>query len=124
MSAKARKRLVRRARTTRRQFVKTAAASPLAVVLGLSAGLGTEQERKLPDVVFITIEDVSPHRFGCYGNEVCKTPNVDRLAEQGLKFDLAHCNAPPSPTRPSMCFPSRATSRCFSPWDTASPTWP
>lgn len=55
-----------------------------------------------PDVLFIAIEDVSPHRFGCWGG-IAKTPNIDRLASQSLRFDLAHTMCPPcNPSRTSL----------------------
>ena len=56
-----------------------------------------------PDVLFIAIEDVSPQRFHTWGNPICQTPNFDRLASQGLRFDLAHCMAAPcNPSRTSL----------------------
>jgi len=57
---------------------------------------------KRPDVLFIAIEDVSPHRFGCWGNKICKTPNIDRLAGQGMRFDQAH-------SMTAICNPSRTS---------------
>jgi len=86
----------------RRGFLK--AASLLVGGLSLSqGGSGTADAKSgRPDVLFISIEDFSPHRLGCYGNPVCKTPNIDRLASEGLRFDLAHCSAAP-------CCPSRTS---------------
>jgi len=60
-----------------------------------------------PDVLFIAIEDVSPHRFACYGNTVCKTPNLDRFAAQGLRFDQAHTCPPCCPSRTSLLLAKR-----------------
>jgi N-sulfoglucosamine sulfohydrolase len=39
-----------------------------------------------PNIVWISTEDFSPH-LGCYGDKVARTPNIDRLASQGVRFD-------------------------------------
>ena len=84
----------------RRRFLKTGGA-----VLGAAAlsrvGLA-QPARQRPDVLFIAIEDVSPHRFGCYGNTVCKTPYMDRFAAQGLRFTEAHTIPPCCPSRTQL----------------------
>ena len=47
----------------------------------------------LPDILWITCEDISPY-LGCYGFEQAQTPNLDRLAERGIRFTHAYANAP------------------------------
>lgn len=88
---------------SRRKFMKSlAATTAVASLAGADLAFGAKADRR-PDVLFISIEDVSPHRFGCWGNTVCKTPNIDQLAGQSLRFDLAHCSAPPcNPSRTSL----------------------
>jgi N-sulfoglucosamine sulfohydrolase len=54
-----------------------------------------------PNVLLIVQEDVSP-RFGCYGDDVARTPNLDRLADDGRVYDNAFCTA-------GVCAPSRAS---------------
>lgn len=54
------------------------------------------------NVLFIISDDLATHAVGCYGNPLVKTPNIDRLASMGVRFEAAYANAP-------MCTPSRAT---------------
>jgi arylsulfatase A-like enzyme len=67
-----------------------------AVVLGLMLGARAEA----PNIVLIYADDIGYGDFGCYGATKVKTPNVDRLAAQGLRFTDAHSTA-------STCTPSR-----------------
>ncbi|MDP6116997.1 MAG: sulfatase-like hydrolase/transferase [Planctomycetota bacterium] len=53
-----------------------------------------------PNIVLIISDQHNPHFMGCAGNELVQTPNLDRLAAQGVRFTNVHC---PSP----LCVPSR-----------------
>jgi arylsulfatase A-like enzyme len=55
-----------------------------------------------PNIVWITIEDTSPDFIGCYGNSQVKTPNIDALAKEGIKFTNAFSTN-------TVCSPSRHT---------------
>ncbi|HQW30634.1 MAG TPA: sulfatase [Verrucomicrobiales bacterium] len=55
-----------------------------------------------PNVLFIISDDLTSTALSCYGNEVCRTPNIDGLAAQGTRFTRAYCNA-------TYCGPSRAS---------------
>lgn len=55
-----------------------------------------------PNFVFIIADDVSWNDLGCYGNKVVKTPNIDKLAREGLRFTNAFLIA-------SSCSPSRCS---------------
>lgn len=48
------------------------------------------QSVKRPNVLFILTDDQSPLTLGAYGNTVCSTPNIDRLAKEGMLFHDAH----------------------------------
>ena len=50
-------------------------------------------ETARPNIVWIVVEDMSLP-FGCYGEQDIATPNVDQLAQQGLRFERAFVTAP------------------------------
>ncbi len=56
---------------------------------------------KKPNVLFIAIDDLRPE-LGVYGSEIAITPNLDRLANDGLLFERAYCQQ-------AICSPSRAS---------------
>lgn len=55
-----------------------------------------------PNILWITIEDTSPQFIGCYGDKDARTPNIDRLAKEGVKFSNAFSTG-------TVCSPSRCT---------------
>lgn len=69
---------------------------------GLMASPFFVQAGQKPNFVFIIADDVGWDDFGCYGNPVVKTPNIDRLASEGLRFTSAFLTA-------SSCSPSRCS---------------
>ena len=54
-----------------------------------------------PNILIVLIDDMGVHQVGCYGNRFYETPNLDRLAAQGIAFNQAYGTAP-------VCSPSRA----------------
>jgi N-acetylgalactosamine-6-sulfatase len=58
---------------------------------------------KLPNVVFIFADDLGYGDLGCYGHPVAKTPRIDRLAGEGVRFTQHYANGPEcSPTRTAL----------------------
>ncbi len=55
-----------------------------------------------PNIIFIMSDDHASHAMSCYGSRINKTPNLDRIAEGGARFDNCFCTN-------SICTPSRAT---------------
>lgn len=63
-------------------------------------GSAESQTSRLPNVVVILADDLGSGDLSCYGSPNVATPNVDRLAEQGVRFTSFYANAPEcSPTR-------------------------
>ncbi len=52
------------------------------------------KDRRPPNVLWICADDFAPYVSGTYGNPLPSTPNLDRLASQGIRFDRAYCSCP------------------------------
>ncbi len=63
-----------------------------------------------PNILLILVDDLKP-AMGCYGDRHAITPNLDRLADRGMRFDRAYCNqAVCAPSRYTLMLGSHATS--------------
>jgi arylsulfatase A-like enzyme len=63
----------------------------LSATLMLTSGLIAEDAR--PNILWFVVDDMSAN-FSCYGEKTIRTPNVDRLAEEGLRFTRAYATSP------------------------------
>jgi arylsulfatase A-like enzyme len=54
-----------------------------------------------PNILFMMTDDHAAHAMSCYGSRINRTPNLDRIAEEGMRFDNCFCTN-------SICGPSRA----------------
>src|SRR5688500_1014249 len=80
-----------------------------AVVLTLTTGLCSAQTpvtprnpRQPPNIVLLVIDDVRWDSLGAAGNRIVRTPRIDRLAKEGVRFEQARVTT-------SICMVSRAT---------------
>lgn len=53
-----------------------------------------------PNILVVMADQLAPHFCGAYGHPLVKTPNMNALADEGMRFDAAYCNVP-------LCAPSR-----------------
>ena len=90
---------------TRREFLKS-----LGSVAGAAAGLplllndnvsGQVSRKRRPNIIFIMTDDHASHALSCYGSKINKTPNLDRIANEGMLFKNSFCTN-------SICAPCRA----------------
>src|SRR6267142_2950084 len=86
---------------SRRRFAQTAASS--LVLAGMGLARPTWAQTTKPNIVFILADDLGYADVSCYGQRDYTTPNIDRLAIEGLKFNQAYSNsANCSPTRTAL----------------------
>lgn len=85
-------------RVSRRRFLQTTGAVAAGAALGPTLARG--QGKKPLNILWVTCEDTSPD-LGCYGDAYAVTPNLDKLAAQGCRYDLAFTHAP-------VCAPARS----------------
>jgi iduronate 2-sulfatase len=71
----------------------------LALILSMTWHLGPSIAADRPNILLICVDDLKP-LLGCYGDDVVNSPNIDRLAARGLRFERAYCNQ-------AVCAPSR-----------------
>lgn len=80
-----------------------------ALIGFLSIALTARAEGQ-PNVLLICVDDLKP-ALGCYGDLLAISPNIDRLAERGVRFDRAYCNQSVcAPSRNNLILGSRSTS--------------
>lgn len=69
----------------------------------LSDAAAAESKTRPPNIVLILTDNQGAWTLGCYGNPDIRTPNIDRLAREGMLFDNCYsCNAVCSPTRATL----------------------
>src|SRR5438132_7768316 len=93
--------MAQQGRMSRRRFAQTAASSLALAGLGLDRPTWAQSTK--PNIVFMLADDLGYADVSCYGQRDYTTPNVDRLAVEGLRFTQAYSNsANCSPTRTGL----------------------
>jgi len=87
---------------SRRAFLKNSMASISAISLLSNCKTRDKAVQKSkPNVVYIMADDLCYRDIGCYGQEMIKTPNIDKIAEEGMRF--TNCYAGSTVCAPSRC---------------------
>jgi hypothetical protein len=90
-------------RLRRRTALVAAAVTGLAGTLPrVAAASGSKRRGRRPNIVVILADDFGYGALGAYGQQVLKTPHLDRLADEGIRFTNGYSGA-------SVCAPSRTT---------------
>ena len=93
---------------SRRQLLKSASLAALlptflaVTPVACRAQAPAQPTAPHPNIVLVLSDDQSARFVGCYGDDVIRTPNVDRAAAQGVRFSRAYTTSP-------QCVPSRAS---------------
>jgi arylsulfatase A-like enzyme len=90
----------------RREFMKIAGFTAASLVVNVVPACSSDLEQPKrpaprPNIIFIMSDDHASHAISCYGSKINKTPNLDRLAKDGMRFNNCFCTN-------SICAPSRA----------------
>ncbi len=96
--------------TTRRDFLRLGGSAAAMALSGLSLNSGEFKKLKKPNILFIMTDQHRGDCIGCDGNSIIKTPNLDRIAAEGVHFSSAYSCTP-------TCTPARsAILTGLSPW--------
>jgi len=82
---------------SRRRFLRMAGVAGAAMALPGRLSAGPKKDR--PNILWISLEDIG-QELGCYGDEYALSPNIDKLAAEGIRYDRAFTHAP-------VCAPAR-----------------
>jgi arylsulfatase A-like enzyme len=74
------------------------------------AGVGSPRLEEKPNIILIFADDLGYGDIGCYGNKVIRTPNIDRMATEGMRFTDFYAQTVCGPSRAALmtgCYPLR-----------------
>lgn len=82
--------------------MKTSIKTLSLIMLFFVAGQVTFAQNEKPNILFIFIDDLGYKDLGCYGTTLAETPNIDKLASEGMRFTQAYAYPVCTPTRASL----------------------
>jgi N-sulfoglucosamine sulfohydrolase len=86
-------------------MIRTVAIALLLITLSVVSAFNFQKTKQKPEpkpnILWITCEDMSPY-IGAYGDKIVKTPNIDQLAKEGVRYQRAYTTA-------GVCAPSRSS---------------
>lgn len=95
------------------RFYQLASAAFVGVCFGLITDMVQATEREQPNIIFILADDLGYGDLGCYGQTRIKTPNIDQMAKEGMRFTDFYAGC-------TVCAPSRCvlmtgldTGKCY-----------
>ena len=86
---------------SRRDFLKSVGLGAASLTMPRFA-FAVDQPARKPNIIFVLADDLGYAELGCYGQQKIETPNLDRLAAQGMRFTQHYSGSP-------VCAPSRCT---------------
>ena len=112
---------------TRRRFLKAVGLGSALLASGQLPAFGANKQKKRPNILLITADDMNWDAPGCFGGRTPEiTPNIDRLASEGVRFEYAHITlAVCQPSRSVLMtgrYPHRNGAEGFQPINTSVPT--
>jgi arylsulfatase A len=94
------------------------------ILAGLAGGLLRAQTKR-PNIVLILFDDLGWKDFSCYGNTTQKTPNIDAIAAEGVRFTQAYAACPVcSPSRAALLTGKYPPRTGVTDWIAGRPQWP
>ena len=84
----------------RRDFLRITSGSAAAMLLSGISLKAEETKTQRPNILWVSCEDISPD-LGCYGDSYAVTPNIDKLAAEGVRYTNAYAHA-------GVCAPARS----------------
>jgi len=96
---------------SRRDFITMAGAGVLSTMLGCAVSAAKNSKTQKPNFIFIYADDLGYGDLACYGSTKNRTPHIDKMADEGMRFtDFYVTSGVCTPSRSSLmtgCYPRR-----------------